>query len=162
MVQVTTPIILRRLREILGLRQQSIVHSQNSIFPVAPVENFPAGVKNVNRAFNKTVQYNFSSGVTPTSDQIITVTAGKIGYIHSFLLQHNSGAAAIIVLRDATADAGTTVIHVRPAAQIIIEHVSPVPIPIKNGLRFDAGDQTASTDYFMQFSYAEEDLPVVE
>lgn len=94
------------------------------------------------------------SELAGASEQLFTVTAGKKAYLTFLTVSTNNVGG--FKLRDATADGGTTKFYF--ISQASSSYVFPLPVPIEwtNGMRFDAGDQTAGCTYYVNMTYFEE------
>jgi len=147
MAVTTTPRVISRVRDILGLRGSPIAHAQNSIFAVvvANPENEPVTI-GFNRPTNQQKVQTFGNGTAGTAITagtpitLYTVTTGKKLYLTSLLVGQNlAGQGPSILLKDGTTDMGAFFAGDRASAQLI---TGPTPVEISTSVRLDASGNT--------------------
>ena len=89
----------------------------------------------------------FTSVAVPVSEQIYTIPSGYTLYLTSVAV--GSGTSnAVLTLSDGIADGGTAKFVARLGANGVYSYYpSPSYMKLINGIRFDAGNQTASVQY---------------
>lgn len=98
----------------------------------------------------------YTSAGSPVSQQLYTVTAGKTAYLMGINI-YNKDVAGDFILRDATSDSGTVKWVDRfKIGDRTNANLTNAPIAFTAGIRFDAGDQAASNNFYIVLTGWEE------